>query len=459
MAINAFATFEIRNTADYVGAADTNGGGFSASGNTGATGTDYSFANINANGSAKYALTNGQTQGTSIILTSSASTDMIGNIAYIQGGTGSVVANWYQIVNASAGVSITVDRSTGLTAGTGTTINVGGAFATTGGLGAALTAIGAINGFRAYQRYSSTSYTLTSTTSNVSGGIFTAPTAAFSLEGYDQTRGDRTANQPKTIWSGTVGSVTYAFNVANSRNVFLNMVVDGASIANASGFSINQLKTSAIQCIAQNCNGTAAIGFLGLSGSMGATSCKADTCTTGFSAGTVDSCVAKACTNGFLNTTVHRNCLAYTNTTAGFSVNTGCYFNRCTADGNTVDGFITTGQAEFVNCIASNQSGGSGIGFSTSSNQSTMHNCAVYNNTTHVTTGTNAPFLNEGLITLAADPYVNQAGADFRPNNTNPGGAQLRAAGIGVYGQTNNVDIGADQHADPSGGGATSFAY
>ena len=57
---------------------------------------------------------------------------MIGNIAYVAGGTGSVVGNWYQITGQSTGVSITVDRSTGLSAGTGVTINIGGALATPG---------------------------------------------------------------------------------------------------------------------------------------------------------------------------------------------------------------------------------------------------------------------------------------------------------------------------------------
>jgi hypothetical protein len=56
------------------------------------------------------------------------------------------------------------------------------------------------------------------------------------------------------------------------------------------------------------------------------------------------------------------------------------------------------------------------------------------------------------LTSLGADPYVNQAGGDFRPNANSPGGAQLRAAGIGVYGQTDSEDIGAVQHTDPSGG-------
>ena len=122
MSLASGTIWEIRNVADYAGAADTNGGGWVP----GQSGTDYSFANINSDGSAKYALTNGVTNGTTTIATVSASADMIGNIVYVQGGTGSVAANWYQITGQSTGVSITVDRSTGLSAGTGVTLNIGG---------------------------------------------------------------------------------------------------------------------------------------------------------------------------------------------------------------------------------------------------------------------------------------------------------------------------------------------
>jgi hypothetical protein len=52
-------------------------------------------------------------------------------------------------------------------------------------------------------------------------------------------------------------------------------------------------------------------------------------------------------------------------------------------------------------------------------------------------------------IILSANPFVNASLNDFRPNTAAGGGALLRAAGIGVYGQTDKRDIGAVQHADP----------
>src|SRR5579863_5594377 len=112
-ALPSTTVWEVRPT---VGS-NTNGGGFV----TGSSGTDWSQFNA-----AQYALTNGVTNGTTTVATTSASADMVGNIAYIAGGTGSITAAWYQIVSQTTGVSIVVDRSTGLTAGSGVTINIGG---------------------------------------------------------------------------------------------------------------------------------------------------------------------------------------------------------------------------------------------------------------------------------------------------------------------------------------------
>ena len=131
--------------------------------------------------------------------------------------------------------------------------------------------------------------------------------------------------------------------------------------------------------------------------------------------------------------------------------------SNCTADACTTAGFSASTQVLADSCIASNCTG-SGVGFVCGTGFITLHNCAAYNNNANAS-GT--PLFNEGpfangntLTSLGADPYVSQATADFRPNANSPGGAQIRAAGIGVYGQTDNCDIGAVQHTDPAGGGS-----
>lgn len=444
MALSGNTVLEIR-----IGGSDTNGGGFV----TGATGTDWSQQN-----SAQYALTNGQYVSGTTILTSSASSDMIGNIAYVVGGTGSISANWYQITNVSVGVSITVDRATGLVVGTGITINIGGALATPGGLGAMLAAAGGVAGMRAWMKYSASTYSMIVATNNVSGGILTLPSVAFWLEGYDVTRGDRTGNRPKTSWASVASpgsSTTYIFNFSGTqRQGFANLLADGNGVANVGGFTTAGQRVNIIQCVAQNFNGTLGVGILGSANNPGTISCSANTCTIGFSAGTCIDCYATGCTSGYSNVNNATNCLATLNTNGFTAAPLGALWLNCTADSNTTAGFAAQTSQSIINCIASNQSGGGGIGFScTAANSLTMHNCASFNNMTEVQSGANAPLINEGMILNASfsgvQPYVS-AGSQFAPNASNPGGALLRGTGIGVYGQTDNVDIGAIQHADPS---------
>lgn len=106
---------------------DTNGGGYVA----GSTGVDYSTQNT-----PQYSVTDAVTAGTTTITSATANfgTDVVGNIGYVTGGTGAIVANWYQVVTRVNATTITVDRSTGLTTGTGATLHIGGALLTLGAL-------------------------------------------------------------------------------------------------------------------------------------------------------------------------------------------------------------------------------------------------------------------------------------------------------------------------------------
>jgi hypothetical protein len=456
MAFSGGTAFEVRNVADYTGASDTNGGGFVA----GAAGTDWSYASIPATGAAKYALSNGSaTTGNATVNTVSASADMVGNIAYVAGGTGSIVGGWYQIVSQVTGTSITLDRSTGLVTGTGVTINIGGCLATPGLAASLLTSTDT----RAWVKYSTSVYGITTTTVGSNGPVNLPTNVASAIEGYDQARGDRTGNRPIFQWQTAPGALTYACKgIGGARQFVANLKVDGNSQANAGGFDISVARVSSIDCVATNCNQAGAIGFN--SAATPVTRCQAASCTVGFSgAGYFTDCDATACTTGYTTgAPICVNCLAR-GCTNGFSiVASGAYLHRCTADGNTTAGFVTAGASTttFISCLSTNQSGGGGIGFSLGTAWAqTLTNCAVYNNTTHLT---GSPLVSEGpfglaaspwITALSADPYVNRAGADFRPNNNNPGGAQLRNAGIGCYGQADNADIGAIQHSDPTGGG------
>lgn len=453
MALDAATVWEIE-----FGGSDTNGGGFV----TGASGTDWSMQL-----SPQYSVADGVTAGTTTITSATAAfgTDVVGNIMSVTGGTGAVVQNWYRIVSRTNATTIVVDRSTGLTAGTGVTLKIGGALATPGGLGAVL-ALVAVAGMRAWMKYNASAYAMTIATNNVSGGVFTMAAVSFNFEGYEVTRGDRTANRPQTSWASVAspGSPIYIFSTTGTgRQRFANLAANGNSVNNVGGFSLTGgARVSAIQCVALNCNGTAGVGFLGILSNIGAKSCQANTCTIGFSLGTCTYCWATACGIGFSGPAFMFKCLANLCTTSGFgALPSGSLCVCCTSDNNTTNGFIVTGTGSaFLNCIASNQSGGGGVGFSIGTNLASLDNCASYNNLTEVSAA--GPLINEGMILNASftggQPYT-AAGSDFRPNNTAGAGALIRNAGIGVYGQTDNVDIGAVQHTDPAGGsGGVSLA-
>src|SRR3954469_9556272 len=113
MALSSSTVYQVRP-----GGADTNGGGFV----TGASGTDWSKQDA-----AQYSVTDGVAAGSTTLtsVTAAFGTDVVGNLIYVSGGTGSITAGWYQIISRTNATTIVVDRSTGLTAGTGVTLKIG----------------------------------------------------------------------------------------------------------------------------------------------------------------------------------------------------------------------------------------------------------------------------------------------------------------------------------------------
>jgi hypothetical protein len=456
MALASTIVWEIRQ-----GGSDTNGGGF----NSAASGTDWTLQN-----GPQYSVVDGVTNGTTTITSATAAfgADVAGNVVYVQGGTGSVAANWYEIISRTNSTTIVVDRSTGLTAGTGVTLKIGGALGTPGVLSSVAGGIGGqlVSGQKCSVKYSVTPMSCSTATAGPAGPCQIPSGVAFSVEGYDVTRGDRTGNRPSYQWTVAPGGLTYAYKlIGTARQVFLNLQADGNSKTNAGGFDVSAVRVSAIECVAIHCNQSAAVGFLVTNYS--AVRCFASDCTNGFSGagsgGIVSKCTATGGTVGFNGIAFCVKCLAYSVPTGFTATNTIFTCINCTADTCTTTGFSnTSGMGCFESCMATNCTG-TGTGFTLGANLATLHNCAAYNNNSNVS-GT--PVVNEGpfasgntLTSLGADPYANQPGADFRANNNSPGGAQIRAAGLGVYGQTDSQDIGADQHTDPVGGGGTLIQY
>jgi hypothetical protein len=150
--------------------------------------------------------------------------------------------------------------------------------------------------------------------------------------------------------------------------------------------------------------------------------------------------------------------------------------DRSIADGNSGDGFNTTGASGsppvLTHCVA-HDNGGDGIdgngnqvnvlhsiltenggyGVNGSASGATrLTNCAGRNNTSGLSNATHADYV-VGSIALTADPFTDVAGGDFSLNNDAGGGALCKAAAVNVHGQTGYLDVGAVQSAGSGGGG------
>lgn len=167
MAIASTTVFEVRPGAGSA----TNGGGFVP----GSSGTDWSQQNA-----AQYSVTDGVANGTTTVTSATAAfgTDVVGNIVFIGGA-------WYQIVSRTNGTTIVVDRA--ITAATGLTLKIGGALDLCATAEPLLTA-----GMTLWIKVGTQTLTNPIVLSN-SGDSTNGP---ISWKGYDQVRGDHTANRP-----------------------------------------------------------------------------------------------------------------------------------------------------------------------------------------------------------------------------------------------------------------------
>lgn len=445
MALSASTVWELRTTGS-----DTNGGGFV----TGASGTDWSQQDT-----AQYSVTDAVTNGTTTITSATASfgTDVVGNILYIQGGTAPITAGWYQIISRTDASTIVVDRSTGLTTGTGATLKIGGSLATFAAV-QPLRVEGNIIWVKA-----TASYTISSTLSlGLTGSIW--------YLGYTTTRGD---NGRATILAGA-NSISILYGSSSGGGYFANFIVDNNSRTGVTAFNGNVGFGSTVTF--RNCKAiSTATGFtIGMGARFASTvvDCEADSCTTGFSllnAGFAFGCYAKSCTTGFNFGGNNESggaafCISSGGTT-GFtrgnatSGSGGPTLFNCTAYGASGDGIKATtysggGPMVIQNCI-SYGNGGYGI---TSSNVQNRVSAGRNNAYGANTSGNllNIPASN-GDVTLTGNPFTDAANRDFSLNNTAGAGAACRAAGYpGVFpslsSTTGYLDIGAVQHQDSGGG-------
>lgn len=449
MSISANTVFEIRTAGN-----DTNGGGFVA------TGTDYSQQDAKNTVGNNISTTDAVAVGTGVItsVTGTFTSAIVGNIIYLQGGTGTLAAGWYQVITFTSATSITVDRN--VAAGTGITMNIGGALASPGMAGGAFVSGSSIAGNTFYIKAGT--YTVTSASANVTNGCFSTSAIVY-WEGYQTTRGDL-GTQPLIQASGI--STFTLLTATGIESAITNLKLDGATLTSSRGVlaAANMLNVTAI-----NCTNSAIVG----SGSRSViTRCQATGCTT---------------QPAILDVNINIDSIAYDNTNVGFSASgANASFIRCIADSNTgasSDGFAQSGQnAAFANCVAYangrdgfRATGGgvvaenclaesnTGFGYLINNvNVGRLLNCGTYLNTGGaVSLGTGKFVYNTNAIVGSASFFTNAAGQDFSLNTTAGGGAAARAAGFpGVLtvGGTGYLDLGALQHADPAGGSGASVS-
>lgn len=438
MAISANSVYEVRSAGN-----DTNGGGFV----TAASGSDWSQQDSKRTGadvtdiSTTDAVANGTTTITSA--TANFATTIIGNIIYLQGGTGALAATRRQVTARASATSITVDAT--VAAGTGITMNIGGALATPGEA-SRVSASGMTVWIKAG------TYTQTTSTVSTSGGGLSV---AGRVYGYETTRGDFTSTRPLLQTNGVITSFNMiSINNGNVRGINF----DGGNRTTSRGV------IGSSQCVVMDCNFANFLGNGCNNGSGITINCKATGCSssTAFSGLVFFNCVAHDNTvTGITLSTggVADRCIADTNTgatTDGISGGSGATITNCIAYNNGRNGISVVGQSGVINCIAEANTT-TGIIISSSSPDTILSNNATYNNGTSINIGSGKGNYNINQVTLTGSPFTNAGSRDFSLNNTASAGAACRAAGIpgltpdGLT--TGYLDIGYAQHQDTGGGG------
>ena len=472
MALSANTVWEVRTTGS-----DTNGGGFVAA----SGGTDYSQQNT-----AQVAVTDLVTNGTTTVTSATAgfTAAMVGNTVYITGGTGTITAARYQIVSFTNVTTVVLDSSTGLTAGTGATLNLGGAIATINELSSAR---GMIASNKAFVK-GGVNYT-TATQINFTISCTPTPTVNYTrIIGYTSTRGDG----GKFTLQATVGGMTTGIILLTGNGILIrNAILDGNGQTNTQSLRIIGSWCSLVNVKSINASFSGLVvsttTFVFLFG------CEVTTTTgpvngAGISVGLGSKIV---------------NCWVHDNTVSGIDLQsaasdvtvTGCLItNNSGASSDGITGVANNAQiigntiyksgANGINCSVNgappnqlilnnilSENGGYGlVGGITAGNpaESYWDGNAYYNNVSGTrhnaddVSGINSisPYVNVRDVILTADPFVNKAANDFRLNQNPGGGAACRSAGVpnlfpGLSSPNSQCfeDFGAVQHQDPGSAG------
>lgn len=366
----------------------------------------------------------------------------VGNSIVITGGTN---FNTGRYVIASVGASptfiATVVGPTNITSGVGAN--------GTGGQGGALASIGIVGGIVQTSNFifiASGSYNISSASTNISGGCFSAAFSNGRMMGYGTVRGDL-GTAPTLTATGTISTFTI-INCSGNDQLVANITGDGSSYTSSRAFSFARANTFRLACL--NCTNGGINNSNGANILARATGCASVVAILGI---VNIACEAYGNTVSGISGVRNVDCISSGNTGASSDgiilAGTGACAVNCTSYGNGRAGFrCTAGSGGYVasceSCIAE---ANTGVGFDRGTNTHLdLARCAYYNNGTNFDLGSGLnvlPSLGTGTF------FVNAAGGDFMPNNTLGGGALLRATGLlGTFPRgtsTGYQDIGAVQ--------------
>lgn len=441
---------------------DTNGGWFDTTSaghdlTYGAFQTVIGFTDIQMDGSSNVTFTSA---GNPI------QTTWVGNWMRIPGAIPGFTAGLYRIVSVTAGspnkaVLNTSPAATGATQGAGT-IKLGGSLLTIGQAITDATAGAGVNFI--WLKYNGGVYAISSGWSS---------TNSNGVQGYTTTRGDRSTRP--TIQHSTTNITTFSMTTFQGNEVY-NLIIDGNNQLGSAGISCGEadtkidgvklmrLKNGGIignygsqpfgPTIITNCEITGCSSVVPVSGNFGMS----------FYACSIHDNTSGGCA---VNGASFSNCVAYNNTggSGGFVSNSfGGLMVDCVAYNNHLYGFSASSSYESfvcVNCVAVNNST-FGFGMAAASNNgSLLYNSAGFGNGSGLYENQNTQN-TYNPITLTADPFTSAATADFSLNSNAGGGTTLKNAGFpSTYPGTitsTYQDVGMAQH-NASGGGAVALGY
>jgi len=289
-------------------------------------------------------------------------------------------------------------------------------------------------------------YTLDNTTAGSAGGpvLFGTLSVDAMMVGYEVDDDDGCPTGDRPVFAAGSQSPSYMMKIAGAdryHQLIANFDIDcnDKAVLGIDGSSQNTCEVH--NCIVRNAT---TAGF----DAVKAISCKSiDAAGYGFQSSAAYYCVAEGGGRGFYTyTNGCMYCIA-NGCTQGFyrpyrELNANCVAYDCSGDG--FEDYQNTSAAAFINCV-SIKNGGFGFDGHIGSR---IINCAVPAAGASGIANTlgnfdETPMYQSNLLELTVDPFVDGANGDFRLNQTAGGGLVLRAAGLGVFGQQNNVDVGA----------------